>query len=153
MRRINPFDPLRVLDRHDIRQINSNGLSITTHQHTLQLLVFLRIDLLVRHVRRDVDEIPGSSLGGKLEFVSPAHTSPALNDVNHTFQMPVVVGPRFRVRVDFHRPCPQLLGADTGGIDGGSTVHAGRLGSVAVQAVAGDHAYAALSPGVGRLVG
>ena len=57
MRRIHPPHTLGFLHHLQIREVDRDGLAITAHQHTLQLLVLQRIDLLVRHIRRHEDEI------------------------------------------------------------------------------------------------
>lgn len=59
MRRIHPSDTLRLLDGLHIGQIDRDGLPIAPHEHTLQLLVLARIDLLVRHPGGNVDEVAG----------------------------------------------------------------------------------------------
>jgi hypothetical protein len=50
----------------------------------------------------------------------------------------VVVRTGLGVCVDCHRAGPEFLGADTCEVDRGGAVHAGRLGSVGVEAVGGD---------------
>ena len=44
------------------------------------------VDLLVRHVRRHVDEVARAGLGGELELLAPAHARAALDDVDHAFE-------------------------------------------------------------------
>ena len=58
----------------------------------------------------------------------------------------MVVGTGFGVGVDVDGAGPDFLGADTGEVDGGGAVHAGGLGGVGVQAVAGDDADAVFAP-------
>ena len=58
--RIDPVDGLRFLHRLNI-QVHYHRLIVATHQHTLQRLVCRRIDLLMRDIRRDEDEITSSA--------------------------------------------------------------------------------------------
>ena len=108
------------------------------------------VDLLVRHVGRHVDEVAGPRLGGELQLLAPAHPGAAADHVDHALQRPVVVGAGLGVGVDVHRAGPELLGAHPGAVDGGGAVHAGRLGGVRVQLVAGHDAHAGMLPAVGR---
>ena len=57
-----------------------------------------------------------------------------------------MVGAGLGVGVDGDRAGPQLLGADTGEIDGRGAVHARRLGSVGVERACRDDADAIVFP-------
>ncbi len=94
------------------------------------------------HERRDIDEVARSGLGDKLQGVAPAHAGPALQHIDDAFQGAVMMGAGLGVGVDGHRAGPQLFRAHAGEIDGGGTVHAGGLGCVGVQLVAGNDADA-----------
>ena len=39
------------------------------------------VDLLVRHIGRNIDEVAGSCFTAEFQVVSPSHTSSAANDV------------------------------------------------------------------------
>lgn len=148
MRRINPLDTLRILDGHYIRQVHRNGLPVASHQHTLQLLVLFGIDLLVRHVWRNVDEIPGPGFRNELEVLTPPQPRLALDNVDDTLEVTVVVGSRFGVGVDLDRAGPQMLRAHAGHVDGRSTVHSRCARSVGVQAVCRNDANTGLAPAI-----
>lgn len=47
MRRVYPLDRLRLLNRLQVREINSNRLAVASHQDTFQLFVGQGIDFLV----------------------------------------------------------------------------------------------------------
>ena len=140
MRRINPLDPLWHLHRLNIRQINRNSLIIAPHKHTLQRLVLIRIDLLMRHIRWHEDKIPRTRLSRELEFLAPTHAGFAFDDVDDGFQVAVVVGAGFGVGVDVHCAGPDLLGSRASEVDGCCEVHEGCLGGVGVERVGGDNA-------------
>lgn len=61
---IDPTDSLGIhnLDWLQIWKIHCNSLTVAPHQHTLQLLIPGGINLLVRNVWRDIDEIARSGL-------------------------------------------------------------------------------------------
>jgi hypothetical protein len=50
-----------------------------------------RIDLLVRNIGRNVNEVARTSFIDKLEPVSPPHSRSAPNNVKHRFKLPVMV--------------------------------------------------------------
>src|SRR3954471_4174235 len=89
--RINPLDALGILNRDNVRQINSDSLSITPHENTLQLFVLIRLDLLMWNIRRHINEISCPGLRCEFETVAPAHPSFALDNVDHTLEMAVVM--------------------------------------------------------------
>jgi hypothetical protein len=153
MRRIYPPDILRLLYGLDIWQIHSDRLAITPHQHTFQLLVLARVDLLMRHPRRHVDEIARAGLSHKLKTLAPAHPRLALEDVDDALEVAVVVRASLGVGMDRDGAGPELLSSDTRKVDGGCARHAGCLGGVGVEAVGGDDGDAGVFPfrgGVGR---
>ena len=137
------------LDRYDIRQVHSDRLAITPHQYTLQLLVPQRIDFLMRHVWRHIDEIPRPCFGGEFQLLAPAHAGFAAEDVDDGLEVPVVVGAGFGIWVDGDRAGPELAGAGAGEGDGGGAGHAGGLGGVGVEGGGGDDLDAGVLPGVG----
>ena len=150
MCRINPLDAFRHLDRLDIRQIDSNRLIVASNQYALQRLILVSIDLLMRHVRRHKDEIAGPGLSSKLQLLAPPHASLALDDVDHRFQVAVMVGACFGIRVDVYCASPDLLGASAGKVDCGGAVHAWGLRCVAVERVGRDDSDAFVFPTVLR---
>ena len=54
-------------------EVHDDRLLAAAHQHARQRLVVARVDLLVRHVRRHVDEVARARFGDELELVAPAH--------------------------------------------------------------------------------
>ncbi len=56
------------------------------------------------------------------------------------------------IGVDRHRAGPDLFGTGAGMIDGGSAVHAGRLGGIVVERIAGDDLHAIVAPVYRRMV-
>ena len=95
-----------MFDRLQARQIDRHSLAITSHKHTLQLLIIACIDLLMRHIGRHEDEIAGTRFGCKLERFAPPHAGASFQDEDDAFQVPVVVCAGFGARVDVHCACP-----------------------------------------------
>jgi hypothetical protein len=100
----------------------------------------------MRHVRRDVDEIARSRLGGVFELFAPAHARFAAHHVNHAFERTVMMRAGLGVGMNMNGAGPDLLGADAGGSDRGLAVDARRLRGIGIERAAGDHAHAIVLP-------
>src|SRR5260221_4049627 len=99
-----------------------------------------RIDLLVWHERGDEDEIARTRLGRELEPVTPSHPGPATHDVDHALQGTVVMCAGLRIRLNDHRPGPELLGTGPRRVDRCGAIHPRRLWRGYVEVVGVDHA-------------
>jgi hypothetical protein len=150
---VDPGDLLR--PRFDVGQVqvDDDGVLPAAHDHARQRLVRARVDLLVRRVGRDVDEIAGPRLRRELEPLAPAHPRAAGEHVDHALQMTVVVRAGLRVRVDEHGARPEALGTGRGGVDRRRAVHPGGLRRVHVQFVGMDDADAGEPPVDSGLLG
>lgn len=146
MCRIDPPNFFRLLNRVNIRQIDCNRLSVTPDEHTFQRIIRTRIDLLMRHVWRDVDKVTRSSLSHKLESISPPHAGFSFQYVDDALEMAVMMCSGLRVRVDCHCPRPQFLRAHSSEVDCGGSRHPGGLCGIGVEGVARDHADAIMLP-------
>src|SRR4029079_11308356 len=104
------------------------------------------VDLLVRNVRRHVDEIAGAGLGGELEPVAPSHPRAAADDVDDALDRSVMMRAGLRLRMDDHRAGPQLLGAHARVVDGRRPAHPRRLRGIAVELVGPHDAHAVVTP-------
>jgi hypothetical protein len=135
MPRIDPEYSLRLLDRLNVK-VDNDWLLVAPHQNAFQRRVAVRIDLLVRYVRRDIDEVAWSSFGQVLQPFAPAHTSLAANDIDDAFDMAVMVCSGFCVWVDRHGSCPDLFSTDSCMSDRCGAVHARRLWGIGVQLIA-----------------
>ena len=108
--------------------------------------VVARVDLLVRHERRHVDEVAGPGFGGELEPIAPLHPRAAADHVDHAFHGAVMMRARLGLGMDDHRPGPELLRAGARMRDRRRAIHAGRLRGVGVELVARDDAHAVQPP-------
>src|SRR5208282_3402945 len=109
-----------------------NRLLPTPHEHALQNL-FGRVDFLVRHVGRHVNEVAWACLSQEFEPVAPAHPSFPLDDVDDRLDGAMVVSSRLRTRLNGDGPGPKLLRADPGTGNGSFPTHSGGLSGVGVQ--------------------
>lgn len=129
-----PQDAFRSFHRFNIK-IDDNGILAGAHEHAFECLVFTRIDFLMRHKGRNIDEIARPGFRGKLETVPPAHASLALDDINDAFKIAVVMGAGFGIGMDCYRSSPDFLRTSPRVVDGRRAVHARRLGRIGVQLV------------------
>src|SRR5713101_8405843 len=88
----------RILPKHFLRRFHGRDIKIDNHrflprahEHTFKRLIATGIDLLVRHVGRDIDKISGSSFRRILEPLAPAHAGPALDHEDDAFQVAVMM--------------------------------------------------------------
>jgi hypothetical protein len=150
--RVDPGHVFRLLHRLDV-EVDHHRLVVAAHQHALQGLVGRGVDLLVRHVRRHIDEVAGPGLGGEFQLLAPAHPGAAADHIDHALQRSVVMRAGLGAGVDVHRAGPQLLRPDPGEVDRRRAVHAERLGRVGVERAAGDDPDAGMLPVVGGRFG
>src|SRR5476651_1756850 len=101
MRWIDPVDLFDLFGRCDV-EVDGDGLVVGADQHAFERLGVRGVDLLVRDIRRHIDEVAGSGLGGELELVAPAHAGAALHNVDHALEMAVVMRAGLGVGVDGH---------------------------------------------------
>src|SRR5438552_16794343 len=117
--RMDVVDPeyfLGLLDHRDV-EIDDDGLLAAAHDDAFERLGLARIDLLVRHEGRHPDEIAGPRFRGELEPLAPTHARFAFHNVDHALDRAVVMRSGFGVRLDVHRPGPDLLGAHAREVD------------------------------------
>ena len=127
------------------RLTTTASLSLRTKTHSSGL-VGRGVDLLVRHIGRDEDEIAGLGLGDVFEVLAPAHPRLALQHVDDAFEGAVMVRAGLGVGVDMDRAGPDLLRPDPGEIDRRGAVHARGLRRVGVELIARDHLDAVRLP-------
>ena len=85
------IDLLGRLDRIDVGDVDHHRLVVGAHQHAFQRLRGVGVDLLMRHERRHEDEIAGTRLGDEFQPLAPAHPRAASDDVDHAFELAVVM--------------------------------------------------------------
>ena len=151
--RVDPQHGLRLLHRRDV-EIDGDGLAVAAHQHAFQHLVGAGIDLLMRHIGRDEDEIAGVGLGGELQMLAPAHARLAAHHIDDAFEMAVMMRAGLGIGLDRHRAGPQFLRAGAGKIDRGLAIHARRRRHIGIELIARNDAHAVMLPafcgGMGR---
>lgn len=102
---VDPANEFRNFDRSYV-EVDNQSLLPTPRYHAMKLNVVARIDLLMRNVGRDVNEIAGLRLCDKLQMISPTHAGEPIDDVDHALEIAVVVRPRLCLGIDGHRAGP-----------------------------------------------
>ena len=133
---------LRALDV----KIDDDGVLTASHHDSLTGFIGSSVDLLVRHVWRNIDEIAGPGLTAEFQVVSPSHAGPAANDVEDGLQVAVVVGTSLRVGLDYNRAGPQFGRSGSGMGDGGGPGHTGGLRRIRIQVAGGNDFDAVVLP-------
>jgi len=72
-------------------QINHDRILTTPYHNRFTGLVGAGVDLLMRYIRRNIDEVAWSRFAAEFQMIPPSHPSPASNDVENGFQFAVVV--------------------------------------------------------------
>ena len=127
-------------------EINYDRILTASYDYGLTGFVGASVDLLMRHVRRNVDEVARSSFAAKFQMIPPSHPSPAAHDVEDGFQLAVMVRSGLCVGLDENCAGPQFAGSCSGVGDGGGTSHAGSLGRIRIQVASRNDFDAVLFP-------
>src|SRR3954465_12441909 len=90
-------------------EVDHDRLLTAAHDDAGERLVSAGIDLLVRHVRRDVDEVAGTRLRRELESLPPTHPRLAADHVDHALDRTVMMRTGLRIGVYDDRARPELL--------------------------------------------
>jgi DNA-binding response OmpR family regulator len=145
MQIVDPPDQLRCFDTLDIQVVYETTLA-AARQHALQLEVGARIDLLVGHVRRHVDEITCGSFGFEFEALAPAQSGNPVENVDHGLQVAVVMGTGLRLRINSESAGPELRRARVRRRHRGDAMQARRLGYVGIELFGADDPHTVCSP-------
>ena len=145
MHGVDPQHRLRLFHRLDV-EIDRDRLAVAAHQHAFQHLVTAGIDLLMRHIGRDENEIAGIGFRHELQMLAPAHPRLAFHHIDDALEVAVMMRAGFGVGFDGHGAGPQFLRADPGEIDRGLAIHPGGRGYVGIELVAGNNADAIVLP-------
>src|SRR5258707_383944 len=95
-------------------QVDDNGILTASYHHRLTGFIGPSVDLLMRHVRRNVDEVARSGFPAELQMIPPSHSSPAADDVENGFQLAVMVRSGLCIRLDDDCAGPQFAGSCSG---------------------------------------
>lgn len=87
-------------------QIDDNRILSVSYDYGLANLVRACIDLLVRHIRRNVDKIARPRFLAEFQLITPPHSNSALNDVQNSLQLPMVMRSSLGIGLNQHRAGP-----------------------------------------------
>jgi len=127
-------------------QIDYDWFLAAADDYRLYRLVFSSVQLLMRDVGRNVDEVSRAGFIDELEIVSPAKACAATDYVDYGFEFAVMMRTGSCVGMHYDCSSPEFLRADFGMRDGFGTGHARRLRSIAIQFATADDAQAVEFP-------
>src|SRR5215475_1510021 len=107
-------------DRRDV-EVDHNPLVVTAHHHEIKRLAGVKVQLLMRYVRGEVDEITGRHFRCKFELFAPAYLAPTFHDVDRNLVAAMVMRPRLCTRLESHRADPSTFSPTAGEIKCGRT--------------------------------
>ena len=141
-------DPPYVLGRLDGRniKIDDDWFLAASNQDAFERLVGVCIDFLVRHVRRDVDEIARARFGRELEMIAPSHARFAFDDVDDALEFAVVMRAGLRIGMNAYGAGPELRRTGPRVSNRGSAIHPGRLRRVRVEFAGMNDANSVMFP-------
>ena len=116
-------------------QIDNNRILSVSHNYSFANLIWTCIDLLVRHVRWNVNKVPGPGFLGKFQLVAPAHSNSALDDVENSLQFSMVMRPGLGIGLNQHSTGPQSVCSSSRMGDGGSARHARCLWRIQIKLI------------------
>jgi len=116
-------------------KINDDRLLAIPHDYGFAGLIWISINLLVRHIRGNVNKISGSGFVTEFQSIAPAHPHSSFDHAQDGFQFSMVVRSRLRIRLDDHGPSPQRSRSGFRMSNCGSPRHTRRLWRIHVQVV------------------
>jgi hypothetical protein len=128
-------------------KIHDNRLLAIPHDYGFARIIWIGINLLVRHIRGNVNKISGSGFVTEFQSIAPAHPHPSFHHVQDGFQFSMVVRARLCIRLDDHSSSPQRGRSGFRTRDCGSARHARRLWGIHVQ-LGGIYDFDAVCPPV-----
>src|SRR5258708_19621499 len=127
-------------------QVDHNRLLPASHDICFYRLIASGIEFLVRHIRRHVNEVPGAGLVHKFQMVSPSKSRAPSNDIEHRFQLSMVMRTCLGVGVHDDSSRPEFLRPDPRVRDGFGARHTWGLRGVRIQLAASNNSNALLFP-------
>ena len=133
-------------------EVDRNGFAIAAHQNAFEHLVAAGVDLLMRHIGRDENEIAGIGFRGELQVIAPTHPRPSLHDINNALKVTVVMRAGLGVRLDGDGARPEFLRPRAREIYRGLSIHPGRRGHIGIELIAWNDANAIVLPALAVLL-
>jgi hypothetical protein len=113
------FYTLGILDRGNVKT-DRNSFVVTANDHEIERFTG-DIQFLMRHIRREVDEITGAHLRCKLKTLSPTYLTAPFYHIDRNLMTPVVMGAGPRMWFESNRAYPRFSSPSTGKIKCGRT--------------------------------
>jgi hypothetical protein len=116
-------------------KIHHDRLLAIPHHYGFARHIWISINLLMGHIRGNVNKISGSGFVIEFQSIAPAHPHSPFHHVQDGFQFSMVVRSRLRIRLDDHRPSPQRGRSGFRMSNCGGPRHARRLWRIHIQFV------------------
>src|ERR1041384_1676517 len=129
---VDPSHFFRRLDRRDV-EIDHDRLLPASHEHAFEGMVRGGADLLMRHGRRNENEIAGPGLRGELEVIAPTHSGIPLHDVDYALEFAVMMSAGLCVGMNAYSAGPKLRGSCTRVSNRSGAIHPRCLRSVGIH--------------------
>jgi hypothetical protein len=123
-----------------------NRLLPAAHHHALDRILGIRIDFLVRDVRRNENEVAGSGFLHKFQALAPAESRAPFHYIKNRFEIAVMMRAGLGVRLHHYCSGPKFVRARAGVIDSCGARHAGSLRGIRIQLARAHYADAVLFP-------
>jgi len=143
---IDPINFLRILDRIDVSDVDHHSLVIRANKDAFEFVIGIGVYLLMRHVGRHEDEVPGIGLGREFQPVAPSHTCLAAKHKDHAFQRAMMMYTCLCIGCDRNRAGPDFLCADASMIDRNFAEHPRRLRRIRIELIALNDPHAVVLP-------
>ena len=117
-------------------EIHHDRFLAAAHDHGFDRLIGSRVQFLMGQVRRNVNEISRPGFIDELEVFAPAETPAALDDVEHGFELSVMMRSRFGAGLNNDCAGPQFLRANARIRNGFGASHSGSLRRICIQLAA-----------------
>src|ERR1700733_466317 len=95
-------------------QVDDDRLLPAAHDHRLPRLVLSRIQLLMRHIRRDVYKISRARFIDELQIISPAKTRATAHYIDHGFELTMMMRAGLGIGMHNHGSRPKFFRARAG---------------------------------------
>jgi hypothetical protein len=116
-------------------KIHDHWLLAVPHDYGFARIIWISINLLMRHIWGNVNEISGAGFVNEFQLIAPAHPHSPFQHVQDGFQFSMMVGTRPRIGLDEHGPGPQRVRSSFRMSNGGSPRHARRLWRIQIKFV------------------
>jgi hypothetical protein len=134
-----------MLDRRNI-EVDHNPFVVTANYDEIKRFFCIKVQLLMWHIRCEVNEITGTHLCCKLEPLSPTYLTTPFYDIDSNLVTPMVMRPSLCMGLKGDCADPGFSSPNTGKIKCGCTSSTGRSKHDSIEQLGSHNLYAVGSP-------